>query len=139
MAVQPDVGKAGAGPGGGDVFAKFVRRAAGLLDEDRRAFVAVAELGADHFVGFTLLDFGDPDELVQVRPQAAPLAPALRGVGRGGDVAAADLAALDLVGGEELRPAPALEGAGGLPGEADGVADAAVHAEAAGGDDEAHP
>jgi len=47
-----------------------------------------------------------------------------------------DLAALGLVGGKELRPAPALQCGGKLPGEIDGVADAAVHAEPAGRDHE---
>src|SRR3990172_430730 len=101
-----------------------------LLTDDRRAGVAVAEFGADHFVRLALLDLRDCNKLIEIAPQAAPLAAALRGVARGGDIALADLAALDFVGIQQLLPAPALQGAGELPREVDGIADTAVHAEA---------
>ena len=66
------------------------------------------------------------------------LAAAERGVARGADVALADLAAVGLVGVEQLRSAPALQRAGQFPAEVDGVTDAGVHAETAGRDDEMH-
>src|SRR6185436_7542294 len=56
----------------------------------------------------------------------------------GGDIPAADLAALGLVGREQLRSAPAAQRAFELPGEIDRVSHAAVHAEAAGRDHEMH-
>src|SRR5687767_9407620 len=66
----------------------------------------------------------------------APFAPALRREARRGNVACADLAPLDLVGPKELRAAPALQGRGELPGKVDRIADAGIHAEAAGRDHE---
>src|SRR5262249_42178732 len=115
MAVEPDVRQPRAGPGARMVFAKVRLGTARLVADHRRAGVAVAELGADHLVALALLDFGDFDELGQVLPQRAPLAPAERGVARRGDVALADLAPLGLVGGEQPRPAPAAQRAGELP------------------------
>src|SRR5258706_6587543 len=140
--------QARARPGGGHVLAEEVLRSAGLLDGDGRADVAVAELGADHLVGLALLDPGDLREIrahgfAGGRPLAhlgpvlrAPLSPSLRGVARRADVAIADLPALDFIRREELRAAPAAQRAGELPGEADRVAPAHVHAGAAGRGDE---
>ena len=110
----------------------------------------VAELRAGHLVGLALLDVGDGDEIgagrgalrrvvVDVRPPLrAPLAPAQRSIARGADVALAGRPPLGLVGREQARPAPALQGAGELPAEVDGVADAGVHAEPAGRDHQMH-
>src|SRR6202012_4246908 len=71
-------------------------------------------------------------------PEAAPFAPADRGVARGADIAVADLAAFDLVGLEQARAPPAGKRRGELPRQVDGVADAEIHAEPAGRDDQMH-
>ena len=109
MTLKPDVRQARPRPGRRQVFAEVVIRAARLLGDERRARVPVAELGADHLVALGLLDLGHFDQLVQVAPQAAPLAPPEGGVARRRDVALAHRAALGLVGVEELRPAPAAQ------------------------------
>ena len=49
-----------------------------------------------------------------------------------GDIAGADRLALDAVGIEQAVAAPAFEHGGELPGQIDRVADAGIHAEAAG-------
>ena len=108
----------------------------------------IAELGAGHLVRLALLDVGDrvPARraprafrrvVADVRlPHRAPLAPPERGVARGLHVELADLAALGRIGRQELRPAPALQRRRKLPGQIDGVADAGIHAEPAGRNDE---
>src|SRR5437879_3332937 len=127
VAVEPDVRQTGTRPGGWHILARQVLGPARLLPDDRRADVAVAQLGADHLVGLALLYVGHCGEMLSgrlslgglvadIRPiLAAPLAPAERGIARGADVAIADLPALDFVGGEKVWAAPAAQGAGELP------------------------
>src|SRR6185369_10103650 len=105
MAAQPDMRQPRARPARRDVGAEVGLRRAGLVGDERRARVAVAELGADHLVALALLHVGHGDELIEVAPQTSPLAPSLRRIARGSDVALADRAALELVGIEQLRPA----------------------------------
>src|SRR5581483_9638939 len=104
----------------------------------------------DHLVALALLDVGDGGEnrtaLPALRrivadvgpPHRAPLAAADRGVARRADIALADLATLDLVRSQQVRPAPAGKRRGELPRQIDGVGDAGIHAEPAGRDDEMH-
>src|SRR5262249_15982766 len=111
--------------------------------DDGRIDVAIAELRADHLVRLGLLEGGDANQVLAggrpgrrrvagLRPVLlAPLAPSGRRVARGVDVALADLAPLDLVGIEQIGPAPAGERRGELPREVDRVADARVHSQAA--------
>src|SRR5205807_7780477 len=131
-------------PGGRTIGDEIYRRRfAGLLRDEWRAVIAVAELGADHLVRLALLDVGDAGKLGAGRgtfgrviadirpPHRTPLAPAERGKARGRNVVLADLATLDLVSRQELRSAPAGERRGELPRQIDGIADAAVHAKPA--------
>src|SRR3989441_7850329 len=139
VAVEPDMRQTGARPGGRHILAEQVLGPARLLPDDGRADVPVAQLRADHLVGLALLDVGHSGEMLSRRLSlgalvadlgpilAAPLAPAKRGIARGGDIAIADLPALEFVGGEELRAAPAPQAAGELPCEIDRIADAGVH------------
>src|SRR6185503_12457154 len=105
--IEPDVRQPRPGPGGRHVVPEQVLGTARFLRDDGRADVTVAELGADHLVALPLLDFGDRDELVEVAPLAAPFAPAARSVARGADVAVAYLPPFSLIGGEQVRAAPA--------------------------------
>ena len=71
-----------------------------------------------HYPGFQnedLFDFGDRCELFQVAPKRSPLAAAKRGIAGGGDIALADLAALDFISLEQLGTAPPLQHRGELP------------------------
>src|SRR5262249_31404427 len=97
------------------------RRLARLRRNERRAVVAVAELSTDHLVRLALLDVRHAREIgpclgtlscivADVRlPHRAPLAPPHRGEARGRDHMRAGHTALALIGGEELRPTPALQ------------------------------
>src|SRR5262249_57211546 len=77
--------------------------------------------------------------VTDVRPVLrAPLAASLRRVARRADVAIADLAPLDLVRREKIRTAPSAQRRLELPRQIDRVADARVHAEPAGRNDEMH-
>ncbi len=144
--LDPGMGQAGARPGGRDVFLDQVRRAfARFAGDDRRVDVAVAELRTHHGRRLGRLHRGDGEQMRErglargrVVGDIGPIgvAPDLAaGIARlrRRNIAPADLAALDLVGGEQLRSAPSLEHCGELPGEIDGIADAHVHAEAAEG------
>src|SRR5262245_28766076 len=98
-----------------------------LLRDQRRADIAIAELGADHLGRLVLLEVGDAGELRSQRRarwrgladfrtiELAPLAASGGGKARSRDVARADLPALDFVGGEQASSAPALQGRGELP------------------------
>src|SRR5580693_4165506 len=109
------------------VFAEQVLRTAGDVADDGRVDIAIAELGADHFVALALLDIGNRAEITPGRrarrrivtnvrpPHRAPFATAESGVARGADIVLADLAALDPVSFEEPRPAPAAQGRGEFP------------------------
>ena len=121
------------------------RRRRAVRPDDRRVVVAVAE---HHAVGepFVPHDGGEPvavflargvvgrarrenlraGQALAGRQHAAKIAARLR------DVAQADRPPLGVVGAQELRAAPALHHGLELPAEIDRVADAGVHAEAAG-------
>ena len=126
--VEPHVRQPGARPGGGNVGHEIVLRPLARLGGDqRRADIAIAQLGADHFSRLVLLDVGDARErrtrrgagggvladlrAIELAPRPAPA----RGKAGRRDVALAHLPALDLIGSEEVRPAPALERRRQLP------------------------
>src|SRR4029450_7769277 len=73
---------------------------------------------------------GVTDALVELADLDAHAGMALRGE----PIAIADRAALRFVGGEQAGAGDALERRGDLPAEIDGIADAGVHAVAAGRD-----
>ena len=149
--VEPDMRQPRAGPGGRLIVAKQMLRPARHVADDRRIDIAVAELGADHLVALALLDVGDGAEILprRRRPPACRsrmsgrhmprhLRRPMRRIARRADIALADLAALDLVGREQIRATPAGKRRRKLPRQIDGVADAGIHAEPAGRDDEMH-
>src|SRR5262249_57965295 len=107
---EPDVRQPGARSGRGRIGPEIVFRIVPRLRRDqRRAGIAVAELGADHLVALALLDVGDAGEsgarrrprrrvVADIRPIGrAPFPPPERGIARGCDVALADRPALDPV------------------------------------------
>ena len=120
--VEPDMRQPRARPGRRHVGHEIgLRRLARLRPDDRRADIAVAQLGADNLVALALLDVGDAREIGARRGAfrrvvadvrlvgRAPGAPAARGMARGLDIARADLPALDFVGAQQrrARPSPA--------------------------------
>ena len=121
-----------------------------LYGDQRRAGIAIAEFGADHFRRLVLLDVGDARELLaqrrasgrrlaNFRPiECAPPPPPLRRKARRRHVARSHLPALDLVGGEQIGPAPSRERRRKLPRQIDGVTDAGIHPEPARRNDEMH-
>src|SRR6185437_10970564 len=107
-----------------------------------------AQFSADHLVALALLYVGNACQIrarlcafrrgvADIRlPGSAPRAAAARGMTRSLDVARADLPPLDFVRSKQPRAAPTPQRSGKLPRQIDGIADAAVHAEAAGRDDQ---
>ena len=143
---EPDMRRTGAGSGGLNVGMREVRRCGrAVRRNDRRIVVAVPH---HHAVGEPLLphDRGEPVAVLLARGVAGragrenlrpgqPLARRqhpLEVAARLRDVAQPHRPPLGLVGGEQRRPAPALDRGFELPAEVDRVADAGVHAEAAG-------
>ncbi len=118
------------------------RRRRAVRPADRRVLVAIAEMDAErepfaaHRLGELAADFGARRRALRRvvgdigmragREHAAQIAARL------GDVAHADRPALDGVGIEQAVAAPAVEHGVELPGQIDRVADAGIHAEAAG-------
>ena len=116
-----------------------------------RIDIAIAELGADHLVALALFNVGNAQPassrvrlpfrriVADVRPpHRCAIPPADGRIARGADIAVADLPPLDLVRREKLRSTPALQRRGELPAEIDGIADAGIHPETAGRNDEMH-
>src|SRR5262245_23334110 len=92
-----------------------------LGGDQRRADIAVTELGADHLGRLVLFDIGYARQrlaqrgagrrpLAELRPiKCAPTPPPLGRTARSRDVARSHLPALALVGGEQFGAAPARE------------------------------
>src|SRR6185503_9982439 len=143
---QPCVGRAHARPSRGDVQTVVQRRRRrAVLDADRRIFVTVAELDA----GGVVLEFfraRAQDRRAGFFPQLSALVAVFLDLRREGrlvvetgahfrrlvDVDHGDGLALRGIAVEQVRAAPALQHRGELPADIDGIADAGVHAEAAG-------
>jgi hypothetical protein len=146
--VEPDVRQPGARPGRRRVAeAVRVGPVAVLVRDQRRVLVPVPQLDPQQIVTPALLTIGDLGQLGagagaclgvlgDLRPPGgSPLPPSRRRLARGGDVACPDGPPFCLIGLEQLRAAPAVQGPGELPGEVDRVAHPCVHAEPASRDD----
>src|ERR1700756_5620277 len=104
-----------------------------LRGDQRRAGIAVAEFGADHFRRLVLLDVGDARELLTQRLASgrrmanfrpiewAPPPPPWRRKPGPPPFARPPRRALDLVGGEQMGPPPSRKRRRKLPRQIDGV------------------
>ena len=127
----------------------FGARPAGLIANHRRTGVAIAKLGADdaeRFRRFLLRECPADwparpcppayrprcSDAMRTRHTIRPRCAAAGGL----DVDGADLAPLRFVGRQQSGAAPAAQRRGKLPGNVDGIADAGIHAKAAGRNDE---